>query len=159
MNKLIVEVGPAWTFRVIGLITLGTAMPAAFLLKERTDIQSKKFIDWYASIPMQFVSREYSMVTRILQAVGQGLSIHYHIPCRGHRDFPALRTTVFPAALQQLAGTVFEHRRRAGCWFQLCQCSWTCGVRIPGRHDWAAQHAVCVVCPHRHQHACRVARL
>ncbi|KAK7521834.1 major facilitator superfamily domain-containing protein [Phyllosticta citriasiana] len=46
MNKLIEEVGPAWTFRVIGLVTLGTAMPAVFFLKERTDIQTKKFIDY-----------------------------------------------------------------------------------------------------------------
>ncbi|KAK8197215.1 major facilitator superfamily domain-containing protein [Phyllosticta capitalensis] len=56
MNKLIVEVGPAWTFRVIGLITLGTAMPAAFLLKERTDIQSKKFIDWRLVKDFRFIT-------------------------------------------------------------------------------------------------------
>ncbi|KAK7542689.1 major facilitator superfamily domain-containing protein [Phyllosticta citribraziliensis] len=55
MNKLIEEVGPAWTFRVTGLVTLGTAMPAVFFLKERTDIQSKRFIDWRLVKDFRFI--------------------------------------------------------------------------------------------------------
>lgn len=52
MERLIEEVGTAWTFRVIGLLTLGTCLPAAWLLKERTSIQSKKLIDWYDHRPL-----------------------------------------------------------------------------------------------------------
>ncbi|KAB2572537.1 putative monocarboxylate permease protein [Lasiodiplodia theobromae] len=56
MERLIEEVGPAWTFRVIGLLTLGTCLPAAWLLKERTSIQSKKFIDWRLAKDYRFVT-------------------------------------------------------------------------------------------------------
>ncbi|GME25407.1 major facilitator superfamily transporter [Neofusicoccum parvum] len=56
MERLIEEVGTAWTFRVIGLLTLGTCLPAAWLLKERTPIQSKKFIDWRLARDYRFIT-------------------------------------------------------------------------------------------------------
>lgn len=64
MERLIEEVGPAWTFRVIGLLTLGTCLPAAWLLKERTSIQSKKFIDWWDHPPLS----QQTMLTPIAGA-------------------------------------------------------------------------------------------
>lgn len=56
MERLIEEVGTAWTFRVIGLLTLGTCLPAAWLLKERTSIQSKKLIDWRLAKDYRFIT-------------------------------------------------------------------------------------------------------
>lgn len=49
MNSLLTELGPAWAFRVIGLITLGTGLPAAYLIKERTTIRPSAFIEWFVS--------------------------------------------------------------------------------------------------------------
>jgi hypothetical protein len=36
MNKLLDRVGIAWTFRILGFMTLAVTLPAALLLKERT---------------------------------------------------------------------------------------------------------------------------
>ncbi|KAL9123936.1 MAG: hypothetical protein Q9175_008277, partial [Cornicularia normoerica] len=40
MNAIIQRVGPAWTFRILGLMTLSTGLPAAWLIKERCPIRS-----------------------------------------------------------------------------------------------------------------------
>lgn len=47
IDGLIHRVGPAWTYRVLGLMTLATGLPAAWLVKERTTIRSAGFIEWY----------------------------------------------------------------------------------------------------------------
>ncbi|KXJ89732.1 monocarboxylate permease Mch4 [Microdochium bolleyi] len=44
-SGLIEKVGPAWTFRILGLMTLATGLPAAFLVKERVPIQKHAFVD------------------------------------------------------------------------------------------------------------------
>ena len=46
VNSLLEALGTAWTFRIIGAMTLVTALPAAYLIKERTPIQSTSLIDW-----------------------------------------------------------------------------------------------------------------
>lgn len=46
MNALIQNLGPSWTFRIIGLMTLATGLPAAYLIKERTPITTNTFIEW-----------------------------------------------------------------------------------------------------------------
>jgi nitrate/nitrite transporter NarK len=46
MEKLVQQTGPAWTFRIIGLVTLATGLPAAWLIKERSPVRRKTFIDW-----------------------------------------------------------------------------------------------------------------
>ncbi|ORY21217.1 major facilitator superfamily domain-containing protein [Naematelia encephala] len=46
MDGLIQRLGPAWTFRVIGMITLATGLPAAWLIKERAPIRSTAFLDF-----------------------------------------------------------------------------------------------------------------
>lgn len=45
-NSLIQRVGPAWTYRALGMMTLLTGIPAAWLIKERTPIRSATFIEW-----------------------------------------------------------------------------------------------------------------
>lgn len=45
MDGLISRLGPAWTFRIIGFMTLATGLPAAWLIKERAPIKSTAFID------------------------------------------------------------------------------------------------------------------
>ncbi|KAG9518609.1 MFS general substrate transporter, partial [Aureobasidium melanogenum] len=46
MNKLIQAIGIAWTFRLMGLLTLTTGMPAAWFVKERNPFGSRRFIEW-----------------------------------------------------------------------------------------------------------------
>ncbi|KAJ7366229.1 major facilitator superfamily transporter, partial [Mycena albidolilacea] len=46
INALIKSVGPAWTFRTIGFVTLATGVPTACLIKERTTIRTAGFIEW-----------------------------------------------------------------------------------------------------------------
>ncbi|KAJ7872222.1 major facilitator superfamily domain-containing protein [Mycena leptocephala] len=55
MNGLIQSFGPAWTFRIIGLITLGTGLPAAWLVKERTTIRTTGFIEWSLFRDFRFI--------------------------------------------------------------------------------------------------------
>ncbi|KAF2083811.1 MFS general substrate transporter [Saccharata proteae CBS 121410] len=45
INRLIEQVGVAWTYRILGFMILTTGLPASLFLKERAAIQSKKFID------------------------------------------------------------------------------------------------------------------
>lgn len=45
MNGLLSHLSIAWTFRVLGFITLAVTLPAAMLLKERT-IRPVATIDW-----------------------------------------------------------------------------------------------------------------
>lgn len=46
MDGLIQNLGPDWTFRIIGLMTLVTGLPAAWLIKERAPITRDTFIEW-----------------------------------------------------------------------------------------------------------------
>ncbi|KAJ6554175.1 monocarboxylate permease Mch4 [Mycena capillaripes] len=55
IDALIQSLGPAWTFRVIGLVTLVTGIPAAWLIKERTTIRTAGFIDWSLFRDLRFI--------------------------------------------------------------------------------------------------------
>ena len=46
MDGLIQELGPEWTFRIIGIATLAIGLPAAWLIKERAPIKTTVFIEW-----------------------------------------------------------------------------------------------------------------
>jgi nitrate/nitrite transporter NarK len=46
MDGLIQSLGISWTFRIIGLATLATGLPAAWLIKERAPITRAMFIEW-----------------------------------------------------------------------------------------------------------------
>ncbi|KAJ7480637.1 major facilitator superfamily transporter [Mycena latifolia] len=55
IDGLIQHLGPAWTFRILGLITLATGLPAAWLIKERTSIRTTGFIDWSLFRDLRFI--------------------------------------------------------------------------------------------------------
>ncbi|KAJ7775621.1 major facilitator superfamily transporter [Mycena maculata] len=55
INGLVQSLGPAWTFRIIGLITLVTGLPAAWLIKERTTIRTAGFIEWSLFSDLRFI--------------------------------------------------------------------------------------------------------
>ena len=44
LDGLTQRLGPAWTFRIMGLMTLGTGLPAACLIKDRIPIKINPFI-------------------------------------------------------------------------------------------------------------------
>ncbi|KAK3935838.1 major facilitator superfamily domain-containing protein [Diplogelasinospora grovesii] len=46
LDGLIQRFGAGWTYRVLGLATLVTGLPAAWLIKERTPIRAAGFIEW-----------------------------------------------------------------------------------------------------------------
>lgn len=46
LDALIGSVGIKWTFRILGFMTWGTGLPAAFLVKQRVEIPPAAFIDW-----------------------------------------------------------------------------------------------------------------
>ncbi|TVY81399.1 Aspyridones efflux protein apdF [Lachnellula suecica] len=56
MNGLISSLGPEWTFRIIGLVTLATGFPAAWLIKERLPITTPTFIEWGLFKNVQFTT-------------------------------------------------------------------------------------------------------
>ncbi|KAL1963989.1 hypothetical protein VTN77DRAFT_7664 [Rasamsonia byssochlamydoides] len=55
LNGLLESLGTAWTFRVLGFITLGTGLPAAYLIKERIPIRQNSFIEWRLFRDVRFV--------------------------------------------------------------------------------------------------------
>ncbi|ROT34440.1 MFS general substrate transporter [Sodiomyces alkalinus F11] len=46
LDSLIQKYGPAWTYRVLGLATLVTGLPAAWMIKERTPIRTTALVEW-----------------------------------------------------------------------------------------------------------------
>lgn len=46
LDALIEHYGTAWAYRVIGILTLVTGLPAAWLIRERTVIRTTGFVDW-----------------------------------------------------------------------------------------------------------------
>lgn len=45
-NVMIEKYGVEWAFRISGIVLAATALPAAWLIKERTPLQPAAFIDW-----------------------------------------------------------------------------------------------------------------
>ncbi|TVY54718.1 Aspyridones efflux protein apdF [Lachnellula cervina] len=56
VNGLIIKLGPEWTFRILGLVTLATGFPAAWLIKERLPITTATFIEWGLFKNVQFTT-------------------------------------------------------------------------------------------------------
>ncbi|UKZ78981.1 hypothetical protein TrVFT333_006732 [Trichoderma virens FT-333] len=46
LDALIQRFGIPWAYRIIGIVTLVTGLPAAWIMKERTAIQTVSFIEW-----------------------------------------------------------------------------------------------------------------
>ena len=46
LDPLMRRAGPAWAFRILGLATLVTGLPAAWLIKERTALRRGGFVEW-----------------------------------------------------------------------------------------------------------------
>ncbi|KAL1852098.1 hypothetical protein Daus18300_012310 [Diaporthe australafricana] len=55
MDELIAKLGVPWTFRVIGLMTLATGLPAAWLIRERVPVKSRSRVEWRLFRDPQFV--------------------------------------------------------------------------------------------------------
>ena len=48
IDALVQRLGVAWAYRILGLTTLATGLPAAWLVKERIQTRSPVFVEWYA---------------------------------------------------------------------------------------------------------------
>ncbi|KAF7554877.1 hypothetical protein G7Z17_g2590 [Cylindrodendrum hubeiense] len=46
LDALILKFGPAWTYRILGIATLVTGLPAAWFIQERTPIRTASLIEW-----------------------------------------------------------------------------------------------------------------
>ncbi|KAK4072909.1 uncharacterized protein Triagg1_5586 [Trichoderma aggressivum f. europaeum] len=46
LDSLIQKLGIAWAYRILGLMTLSTGLPAAWLMKERIPVERREFIEW-----------------------------------------------------------------------------------------------------------------
>ncbi|KAI0416961.1 major facilitator superfamily domain-containing protein [Xylaria grammica] len=55
LDPLIRSAGPAWAFRTLGLSTLATGLPAAWFLKERTNVRRGGFVEWRLFKDLSFV--------------------------------------------------------------------------------------------------------
>ncbi|KAJ6780382.1 hypothetical protein PWT90_03526 [Aphanocladium album] len=55
LDPLIEKVGLAMAYRVLGIVTLATGMPAAWIMKERTSLPRRKFIEWKMFKSVNFV--------------------------------------------------------------------------------------------------------
>ncbi|KAJ7618010.1 major facilitator superfamily domain-containing protein [Roridomyces roridus] len=56
MNGLIESLGPAWTFKIFGVITLAAGLPAAWVIKERKTIRTTAFIEWSLFRDTRFIT-------------------------------------------------------------------------------------------------------
>lgn len=55
MEGLIGAMGTAWTFRVVGFMTLATGMPAAYFIRDRVPPNRRTFIEWQLFKDFRFV--------------------------------------------------------------------------------------------------------
>lgn len=46
LDVLIQRFGPAWTYRILGIATLVTGLPAAWFIRERTPIRTATLVEW-----------------------------------------------------------------------------------------------------------------
>lgn len=94
LDPLIRKAGPAWAFRVLGLGTLATGLPAAWFLKERTTVRRGGFVEWYASLQVLQIW-SYIRVLTGLKASIQKPQLCLHFLRRRYWDFPPPCTSVF----------------------------------------------------------------
>ena len=55
MEGLIQRLGTAWTFRILGFMTLATGLPAAWLIKDRGQMRKLAFVDLYVRLGCSIV--------------------------------------------------------------------------------------------------------
>ena len=46
MDALIQKLSTAWAYRILGLLTLATGIPAALVMKERAPSHTPGFVEW-----------------------------------------------------------------------------------------------------------------
>lgn len=46
LDALVAKVGAAWTYRILGLVTLSTGLSAAWLIRERSPVRSPSLVEW-----------------------------------------------------------------------------------------------------------------
>lgn len=46
LDALIQSLGASWAYRIMGIMTLATALPTAWLIKERVPLNRKGIIEW-----------------------------------------------------------------------------------------------------------------
>ncbi|KAH8904855.1 MFS general substrate transporter [Coniochaeta sp. PMI_546] len=54
MQRLLDRVGPAWALRIIGLLTLATGLPAAWLIRKRMPAKRTTFVEWRLFTSLRF---------------------------------------------------------------------------------------------------------
>ena len=107
MNALIAKLGPAWTFRAIGLMTLATGLPAAWFIKERVPMRTASFIEWSV-----YDIRNLSPMLNPQQAALSRCTFRASLPRRSNRDISAPRPSILLTSLQHLAWPLAA----CGCW-------------------------------------------
>ena len=55
MEGLLESVGVAWTFRILGFITLATGVPAAYFIRDRVKSNRRTFVEWALFKDIRFV--------------------------------------------------------------------------------------------------------
>ena len=128
MDGLIQKLGPPWTFRIIGVVTMATSLPAAWMIKERAPLTSTVFVEW--CVTDLYLSCLDGSVNSSQEAF-QKRPIRNSLPCWCNRHFSALRTTILPSSLFKFARTVSICRSWPGGWFQLLIGRRSSSLRIP----------------------------
>lgn len=54
MERLVDKLGPAWALRIIGILTLVTGVPAAWLIRERLPAKRTTFVEWRLFTSLKF---------------------------------------------------------------------------------------------------------
>ncbi|RKK67504.1 hypothetical protein BFJ69_g14448 [Fusarium oxysporum] len=54
MERLLDVLGPAWALRIVGILTLGSGLPAAWLIRERAPAKRTTFVDWRLFTSLKF---------------------------------------------------------------------------------------------------------
>lgn len=107
LDTLIQRFGPAWAYRILGIATLATGLPAAWFIRERTPIRTSSFVEWYAH------SCLHQTDTNTHQAPLQRLRLPSRLPRRRHRHLPPFRAPLLHPPVQPLHGPLVQHGRGA----------------------------------------------
>ena len=97
LNALLDSMGTAWTFRILGFITLGSGLPAAYLIKQRVPIPPTQFVEWYVNT--QLVAKCKNRSNALFQATTPRRPLRPALRRRRNSNLPPSRPTILPSPL------------------------------------------------------------
>lgn len=124
MNYLLDKVGVAWTFRIVGIITLCATLPASLLLKERSR-RGTATIEWL----VQLSSCEAHLMEPFVQVVFPRSQVCAALPRWRYRNVSHIGSCFLYSSIRNFNRNIDHHSCLHPRCLQSCLVLWTCSIR------------------------------